>query len=58
MEMTPEQALDNLDTIVSEYRGTRQQHMLLQKSVAVLRAVLAARAAPNGVALTRDDERL
>ena len=40
-ELTPEQALTNLDNAVGGLNGTRQAHVLMQQSVQVLQAALA-----------------
>lgn len=40
-ELTPEQALQNLDNAAGAVQGNRQTHVLLQQSVIVLQAALA-----------------
>ncbi len=40
--MTPEQALANVDGVCAQFAGNRQQHVLLQQSVAVIAQVIAA----------------
>ena len=40
-ELTPEQALNNLDQAASALNGNRQAHVLLQQSVTVLQTALA-----------------
>ncbi len=39
--MTPEQALENLNAAVGLLQLTRQQHLILAKSVEVIRVVLS-----------------
>lgn len=36
MTMSPLEALNNLDNVVSQYKGTRQEHSLLLQSYQVL----------------------
>lgn len=40
MNMTPEQALENLDKIAAAHRGDRATHRALEQSVQTLAAVL------------------
>lgn len=39
-EMTPQQALQNLDNVASEYAGKREDHLILRSAVRLLQKII------------------